>query len=140
MTFTGAKSNGPLWITVSGSSMTPTLCPGDEVLLEPMADRVGPRVGDVVVARLPTGWALHRVVDLSDEAVVTRGDACVARDPPISKLDAMFVAVLRRRDQKTEAIPPAEPPALLRFRRGHGPRRLFDSRRLVQRHRPTQSA
>jgi hypothetical protein len=50
-----------LRLRVSGDCMAPHLLEGDVVELRPRARR-RPRLGDVVLVRLPAGYRLHRVV------------------------------------------------------------------------------
>lgn len=96
----------PFWQLVRGRSMLPALADGDEVLLEPAAKLA---VGDVVVARVPSrrGTVLHRVIRLDGAWVVTRGDACLRRDPPVPRANVLFRATAFRRSGAGGTIPPA---------------------------------
>lgn len=77
-------------VVLSGS-MSPAISTGDVVLI----GRTSPenlRKGDVVLADLPGGGGrtyLHRIVDLRDNRVVTRGDANRANDQQPIAADAV---------------------------------------------------
>lgn len=97
----------PFWQPVRGESMRPTLRDRDEVLLAPASEV---KVGDVVVVRLPgkPGAVLHRIIELSDSLVVTRGDACSALDPPVPRAGVLFRALARWRAGVESPIPKLE--------------------------------
>lgn len=79
------RSYGKLRIVARGSSMIPTIYPGDILLVEhdPFA-RLLP--GDVVLASRANRFFAHRVVRLTalggKPRVITRGDALIENDPP----------------------------------------------------------
>lgn len=69
-----------------GDSMYPAIRDGDTVLVEPcMQDSL--RIGEVVLSKAPRGLTAHRIVGIRHrrEAVelVTRGDNCLRKDPPL---------------------------------------------------------
>jgi signal peptidase I len=103
-----------LWIKVKGSSMAPALRDGDEVLVAPLSSPPVP--GDVVVGRRRGGVFLHRVVRSGATAIVTRGDACPAEDPPLELRNILLRAERMKRDGRTAPIPRARPPTRLRSR------------------------
>jgi len=81
-------------IIVSGRSMEPTLRVGDIVVgvKEPF------KVGDIVIwCAGPTYCVVHRVVELRDSIVVTKGDNNPAPDPPVpeSLVKYRVIAVVR---------------------------------------------
>jgi signal peptidase I len=78
----GAAPDGT-WVLVKGGSMEPTYFDGDWLLVEPLAGSRPIRPGEVVVARRDHHLVTHRIVELRNGMVVTRGDACVRVDPPI---------------------------------------------------------
>jgi hypothetical protein len=55
-------------LQVTGTCMTPALAEGDTVLLAPTRERP-PRLGDVVLVRVPEGLRLHRLVFAPPRAV-----------------------------------------------------------------------
>ena len=82
-------------ITLVGTSMQPTLCEGDTVILEPLAyssttaERQSPspmlgekciKVGDVVLFRFCGHHLLHRVVAITDGVYTLQGDNCVGTE------------------------------------------------------------
>lgn len=74
---------------VVGTSMYPTLSPGDIVV----GIRGEPRVGDIVVYDSPGGLIIHRVISINGTVIVTKGDGCRQSDDPVS-LDRVFCVVL----------------------------------------------
>ena len=65
-----------------GGSMFPLIRDGDRVVVEPIAGAY--RDGDIVLVANAGRWILHRIVDVSDEGVITCGDNKAANDPPVS--------------------------------------------------------
>ncbi len=98
------RSMLPFWQPVRGGSMRPALREGDEVLLAPAVE-LAP--GEVVVLRLPgrPGTVLHRLVEVGEAGVVTRGDACARLDPPAPRSAVLFRALARRRGGREEPVP-----------------------------------
>ncbi len=79
---------------VSGYSMYPSLRPGD-LLVSLHKDIVGYGVGDVVIwCSSITYCTAHRVVELRDAYVVTRGDNNPSEDPPIPESFIKYRVVL----------------------------------------------
>lgn len=69
-----------------GDSMYPAIRDGDTVLVEPcMEDSL--RIGEVVLSKAPRGLTAHRIVGIRHRQdaveIVTRGDNCLRRDPPL---------------------------------------------------------
>ncbi len=61
-------------LTVNGGSMTPYICDGDVVELEPIRTPLEP--GDVVLAQSAAGhYVIHRIISIEGEGVWLRGDA-----------------------------------------------------------------
>lgn len=85
---TAKERNAGIWVSRGvGGSMQPTLGPGDLALC---TDRVEPEVGDIVVVEagvLSDRPVRHRVVDLDDDHVVTKGDANRLPDPAVDRGD-----------------------------------------------------
>jgi signal peptidase I len=71
-------------VEVSGRSMTPTLEPGDRLLVETWSfGRRPPRVGEVVIApdpREPSRELVKRVAAVGDGRVALRGDSAKSTD------------------------------------------------------------
>ena len=70
--------------TVSGSSMWPALKKGDLVALKGVDSIEALRVGDIVAFEHVGGLAIHRIVEIEGETIVTKGDGNLKSDPPIS--------------------------------------------------------
>lgn len=64
----------PVTITLRGTSMQPTLCTGDTLLLEPVTLPLEP--GDIVLFRYRGRHLLHRIVAMTDGRIALRGDNC----------------------------------------------------------------
>lgn len=91
--------SGPVWLTVVGSSMTPSIREGDRVLAAPVAGPESLRVGETVLFRRGERLVAHRLVRLSGNLAFTRGDAGQQpEDPavPIGEVLATVLAVARR--------------------------------------------
>ena len=70
-------------LTVISYSMYPTLNRGDLILVKGVTPEEI-QVGTVVVFRHKGGLAVHRVVRLKGETIITRGDANLEEDDPIT--------------------------------------------------------
>jgi signal peptidase I len=71
------------WILLRGTSMEPAYVDGDRLLVQPLAGAPPIRPSEVVVARRGRRLVTHRVVDVRDGMVITKGDACPGTDPPM---------------------------------------------------------
>ena len=69
-------------IEAEGGSMFPLIRNGDRVLIEPVAGEY--EDGDIVLMANGGRWVLHRIVERTDDGVITRGDNQAACDPPVS--------------------------------------------------------
>jgi signal peptidase I len=98
------KSYGKLRILARGSSMVPTIFPGDILLVE--RDPVGRlRPGHIVLASRGGRFYAHRVVKLTalggPPRVITRGDALRENDPPFLDEEVLgrVTALVRGQEQ-----------------------------------------
>jgi signal peptidase I len=77
---------GKLSVRAFGSSMLPTLWPGDIVEIE-SCSLADVRDGDVVLTVQEGRFFLHRLMEITsrgaDEQMITRGDSMPASDPPV---------------------------------------------------------
>jgi signal peptidase I len=105
-------------VRIASRSMAPTLLPGDEIIVEP-ASIDDLRAGDLILFRWREQLICHRLVDVSGDAVVTRGDAASAggertdRDQVLGK-----VVKIRKRAVHValcETLGPRIVPVLLRW-------------------------
>jgi hypothetical protein len=96
------RSQGVLRLRVAGTSMLPTLWPGDLVSIE--RTRIGAvMAGDLVLYQRDRRFFLHRVVERLDlgssTRLVTQGDALPDRDVAISGAEVLGrLTAVRRRD------------------------------------------
>jgi len=97
--------SGPPYVVVSSYSMVPSLFPGDLVLVTRNPTTIN--VGDVIVYRVPEGTkppfkpgtlVIHRVVNVVDDELITKGDNNSVPDQP------MFVPKLTVDDVYGKAI------------------------------------
>jgi signal peptidase len=74
-------------VRVGGSSMVPTLWPGDELLVRAIGT-VEPSQGDILLFVRDGRLCTHRLVSKFDDcgtrSLITRGDTALKRDPPRS--------------------------------------------------------
>lgn len=82
------RSSGKLRLQVTGWSMLPSVWPGDTLVVERVTNE-SVSAGDIVLFGRDRRLFAHRVVTRArhelDSAIVTRGDAMPAADPPIEK-------------------------------------------------------
>src|SRR3989442_10835380 len=77
---------GVLRLRVSGFSMLPSIWPGDIACVSRV---VAYQPGDVVLFSRKGRLFIHRVVETSGGAVVTRGDSMLDADPPVAVSDVL---------------------------------------------------
>ncbi len=94
------KSSGQVRLALTGSSMLPSIWPGD--IVEVRRQSVGEiSPGDVVLCARRGGFSAHRVVEKvagpERTVLITRGDALLAPDPPVApeELLGRVTAILR---------------------------------------------
>ena len=106
-------------VAVRGSSMAPTLLPGELLLVERWTfGRRSPRPGDVVLARDPrdpTRELIKRVVAVADERVELRGDGTATSDSrtfgAVPAAEVRWRVALRYRPlSRFGPVPAAAPP------------------------------
>jgi signal peptidase I len=84
------RSSGRLRLQVTGSSMLPTVCPGDTLVIE-RADHDAIAERDIVLFSRDGRFVVHRVVrkDSGDSTIQTRGDAMSQPDPSVRERDLL---------------------------------------------------
>lgn len=86
------RSSGSLRLQVTGSSMLPTIWPGD-VLTIRRAGCGDVSAGDIVLVGRKRRLAAHRVIKTIESCdgfeILTRGDSMAALDPPLSGADLL---------------------------------------------------
>jgi hypothetical protein len=88
----GALSGGrtsPVWVRLVGTSMAPSLRPGDLLLVAPLGPGQPLKAGDVYLARRAGRLVAHRLIRSVADTAVTRGDGLATDDPPISLRDVL---------------------------------------------------
>ena len=73
---------------ITSGSMWPALRQGDLVFIQHVS-REDLKVGDIVVWQNPNGFTIHRVKELRENGLVTRGDANFTDDPPVQYEDVI---------------------------------------------------
>lgn len=96
------RAGGRMWVRGRGPSMTPTIRPGERVLLEPLARR--PRRGDIVAVRAERCILVHRVVECRTDTIRTRGDASPSVDAPSTYASILGVATAVIRKGRVVAL------------------------------------
>jgi signal peptidase I len=96
---------GPVRLQIQGQSMWPTLRPGDQVTVEPLAaDDLRP--GDWVVLRRADALILHRFLAFSPEGLLlTKGDNRRFPDPLWAREDLVGRVVTLSRGEGSATIP-----------------------------------
>jgi signal peptidase I len=92
-------SSGTLRLRVTGSSMLPTVWPGNTLLIE-RANSEDVSEGDIVLFGRDRRLFVHRVVRkiTEDSKILTRGDAMPRLDPPVVDRDLMGKVVFIQRE------------------------------------------
>lgn len=88
-----------------GTSMLPAIAPG-----QPLRLRCGEAyaIGDVIAFVIEGQMAVHRVIAQGEGWIVTRGDARLLPDPPLTELDRVVGRVVALIDGEAERpVPPA---------------------------------
>lgn len=107
------QASGKLQLRVTGSSMLPTLWPGDLLTLQSTAsDPICP--GEIVLFQREDRLVIHRVVRLSShrqqDGVMTRGDSMAQDDAPIAVSDVLGrVTEVRRGPRTISVVTPSTP-------------------------------
>ncbi|MFC1629655.1 signal peptidase I [Patescibacteria group bacterium] len=74
------KTEYPMASITSGS-MWPTLKKGDMVFIKGINNRNEVDTGDIIVYKNLRGFTIHRIVEVSEKGVITKGDANNGPDP-----------------------------------------------------------
>ncbi len=79
----------PQWMSLSGSSMEPSVPAGSRLLVQPIGPGREPDPGDIVVVRRDGLLVAHRLLRSGRGAIVTRGDALSKDDAPLPETDLL---------------------------------------------------
>ena len=84
---------GYYFFTVMSGSMQPTLNVDDNIIVK-KADNY--KIGDIVTYKDGTKYITHRIVDINNNEITTRGDANTIDDPPFDKKNIFLMNILVR--------------------------------------------
>ena len=73
---------------ITSGSMWPELKRGDLILIKHVPEEEI-EMGDIIVWQNADGFTIHRVVELRDKTVITKGDANFAADAPVAYADVV---------------------------------------------------
>lgn len=73
--------------SITSSSMWPSLKKGDLILIKGISSKEEVKQGDIIVYKNPKGFTIHRIIQLNEETVITKGDANNTSDEPIRYQD-----------------------------------------------------
>ncbi len=77
------RTSGRLRFRATGTSMLPSVLPGDVLTIEPVAISEA-SLGDLLLYHRDGRFWVHRLVRKAPDLLCTRGDALEAQDPPVS--------------------------------------------------------
>lgn len=109
------RTVGEVRLCVTGTSMVPSILPGDFVTIQ----RASPKeisVGEVVLYLRNRQLIIHRVVDqqiaasgerAAESRLITRGDRVLRNDPPVSSQELLGRVVSIERDSRKRQLPSA---------------------------------
>lgn len=78
------RAGGAIRLQAMGTSMLPSIWPGDVVGIESLSEKDAVR-GDIVLVARDQRIFIHRLIERRNSQWITRGDAVPANDPPISE-------------------------------------------------------
>jgi len=98
--------NGPEWVTLQGTSMAPSLRPGDRLLVTRVTPHSALQPGELLIVKRAGMLVAHRFVARIASKIVTRGDGASEDDPPIPEQAVLaHVVAVRRPDSGGRAAP-----------------------------------
>ena len=74
---------GRLHLRALGSSMLPTILPGDDLLFRALAAQETPQLGAIVLVQRGQRLFVHRLRARTEAGWITRGDSLAMDDPPV---------------------------------------------------------
>jgi hypothetical protein len=90
-------AGGTLRLQALGTSMLPSIWPGDVLSIEPKASReISP--GDIVLVVRDGRFFVHRLIRMSESEWITRGDSLPQADEPVAEAQVLGkVSLIHRR-------------------------------------------
>jgi len=82
------KTEYPMASITSGS-MWPVLKKGDLILIKGVINKEEIEIGDIVVFKNAKGFTIHRVIQLNEDTLVSKGDANNVKDKPVKYEDVI---------------------------------------------------
>jgi hypothetical protein len=99
------RSFGEARLKVTGTSMLPSVLPGD-VLIIRRRSGAELRVGQIILCYRDQAFIAHRLVAKLDDAFITRGDSLPYHDPPFRDVDILGEVTSILRDGRTASMRP----------------------------------
>jgi hypothetical protein len=117
------RSFGELRLAALGSSMVPSIFPGDQLLIRRLSASEIQR-DDIVLCTRGDRFIVHRVVgkvrDRATAGWITRGDGLTEDDPVVSECDLLGrVTLIERNGRQWFPLPPSRFAQFLRWAVGH---------------------
>jgi signal peptidase I len=110
------RSSGELRLSVRGSSMVPTILPGDVLIIE-RADVREMGDGEIVLCARGNRFVIHRLLGRAEPGGgprwITRGDALKENDPPVGRDDVL--GRVMRIERKGKSWNPPKPSSSARL-------------------------
>lgn len=88
LVFNSIQSGSPVRLVIQGNSMSPSLKPGEIVIVQGLSGRKL-SVGDVIVVQRDDNLITHRIVAIREDGWYTKGDGTPRLDPP-SRLESIL--------------------------------------------------
>ncbi len=82
------KTDYPMASITSGS-MWPVLKKGDLILIKGIVSKEEIEIDDIVVFKNEKGFTIHRVIQLDEDTLITKGDANNVKDKPVRYEDVI---------------------------------------------------
>ena len=80
--------------SITSGSMWPSLKKGDLVAIKGVHSKEELAIGDIVVYTNPKGFTIHRVIELKENTLITKGDANNVADSPIKYQEVIGKALV----------------------------------------------
>jgi len=85
---------------VTGRCMNPLIQKGDWVTIEPFSINHSPRQGDIVLINRGNDFAIHRLLKIKGNEVITRGDWSISIDPPFKRNDILGKVIIIEKNKR----------------------------------------
>ncbi len=70
--------------SITSSSMWPALKEGDIVFIKGISGKADVKAGDIVVYKNERGFTIHRIIEMGEDTLTTKGDANNVNDAPVT--------------------------------------------------------